>query len=260
MSSLNPRIARFWERARNHRAFLHLLLALVIVLTVAGSGVVAAQATIPTITIVSVAQNDSVTIRTHNFPANRSFTARMGAMGTRGVNGTVVGTTNSGAGGTFDVTYDIPANLQGARQIAIRLEASGGYYAFNWFWNSTAGPAPSTPVATPSTPVPTPTPTGTRTTTIPTFQILSVARNDSVTIRTANFPANRDFTVRMGPMGTRGVNGTIVATTNSGTGGSFDVTYDIPANLHNSYQIAIRLESTSGGYFSYNWFYNNTTN
>jgi hypothetical protein len=230
------------------------MLALVIVLTVAGSGVVAAQATIPTITIVSVTQNDTVTIRTHNFPANRSFTARMGAMGTRGINGTVVGTTNSGAGGSFDVTYDIPANLQGARQIAIRLEASGGYYAFNWFWNSTAGPGPA-----PGTPAPTPTPSATRTTTIPTFQILSVVRNDSVTIRTANFPANRDFTVRMGPMGTRGVNGTVVATTSSGAGGSFDVTYDIPANLHNSYQISIRMES-SGGYFAYNWFYNNTTN
>jgi hypothetical protein len=36
------------------------------------------------------------------------------------------------------------------------------------------------------------------------------------------------------------------------------VTFDIPASLKGSYQIAVRLQSNTGsGYFAYNWFYNN---
>jgi hypothetical protein len=48
-----------------------------------------------------------------------------------------------------------------------------------------------------------------------------------------------------------------VATTPSGAGGTFEVTYDIPAGLAGSDLIAIRLDSANGYYYSYNWFYNN---
>lgn len=220
-------------------------------LVLVGAVSVAAAQTIPTISIVSVERDQTVTVRTHNFPANRAFTVRMGAMGTRGINGTVVATTNSGSGGTFDVTYDIPAALQGSRQIAIRMDAPGGYYSFNWFYNNTSG-AGATPAPT------TPSPTATPGANIPTFSIVSVQRDASVTIRTNNFPANQAFTVRMGAMGTRGVNGVAVATTDSGTGGSFEATYSIPESMRGRSTIAIRLESPSG-YYAYNWFYNTTT-
>ncbi|MBI3764196.1 MAG: LysM peptidoglycan-binding domain-containing protein [Chloroflexi bacterium] len=91
----------------------------------------------PTFTIVGVAADRSATIRTANFPATQTFEVLMGAMGTHGVNGTSVGSTNSGAGGTFTATYNIPANLRGARQIAIRLQSATGFFSYNWFWNST---------------------------------------------------------------------------------------------------------------------------
>ena len=91
--------------------------------------------------------------------------------------------------------------------------------------------------------------------TIPTFTIVSVVANQSVTIQTSNFPANRQFDVLMGAFGTKGVNGVWVTTTPSGNGGSFTATYTIPASLRGSNRIAIRLQSPSG-YFSYNWFYN----
>ena len=118
--------------------------------------------------------------------------------------------------------------------------ASGIYYAYNWFYNDTvAAPAP-------------PGYSG-----IPTISILSVVKDVSVTIQTNNFPASQDFTVRMGAYGTQAIGGTIVATTPSGSGGSFQVTYNIPAGLVGSSQIAIRLDSASGFYYSYNWFYNN---
>jgi hypothetical protein len=62
----------------------------------------------------------------------------------------------------------------------------------------------------------------------------------------------------MGPLGKKGKDGDQVAIFTTGTGGSQLVTFDIPATLRGSSQIAIRLESSTGsGYFAYNWFYNN---
>jgi LysM repeat protein len=94
--------------------------------------------------------------------------------------------------------------------------------------------------------------------TIPTFTIVSVVANQSVTIQTSNFPANQQFDVLMGAMGTKGVNGIWVTRTPSGSGGSFTTTYTIPVALRGSNRIAIRLQSPTG-YFSYNWFYNAST-
>ena len=99
-----------------------------------------------------------------------------------------------------------------------------------------------------------------RSSTIPTFSITSVVTDTTVTIQTANFPANQNFVVTMGPFGSKGINGIVVATTNSGAGGSFSATYNIPAQLKGSYQVAIRLQTSHANpFFAYNWFYNNTT-
>ena len=74
----------------------------------------------------------------------------------------------------------------------------------------------------------------------------------------SDFPPDTDFVVTMGKIGTQGINGLEVARTNSGKGGSFTATYLIPAKFQGQYQIAIRLQSPTG-YYSYNWFYNNST-
>lgn len=122
-------------------------------------------------------------------------------------------------------------------------------------------PATSTTTATPTkTPTTTPVPTATPKPTfkIPTITIVDVVKDKSVTIKTANFPKDTDFVVRMGTYGTKGVNGEKVTTVNSGAGGELTFTFTIPAGQTGKSKIAIRLESTSG-YFSYNWFYNNST-
>jgi hypothetical protein len=94
----------------------------------------------------------------------------------------------------------------------------------------------------------------------PTFSIVSVVADSSVTIKTSNLPANDTFVVRMGKMGTRGVNGVKGVEFDTGSGGAQTFTFDIPASLQGLYQIAIRIQSVSGsGYFAYNWFYNNTS-
>ncbi len=92
---------------------------------------------IPTFGIVKVTRDTSVTIQTANFPAGQTFTARMGAYGTQAIGGAAVGSVDSGVGGAFSATFNIPAGLRGAQKIAIRLESGLGYYAYNWFWNNT---------------------------------------------------------------------------------------------------------------------------
>jgi hypothetical protein len=213
-------------------------------------------AAIPVFTISAVEKGNLVTIVTDNFPANKTFVVRMGKFGTLGVGGTEVGTTYSGAGGSFTASYSIPADLKGQDRLAIRLDAtSGGYYSYNWFWNNTQQAVQtSTPAATQIA-----TPTATPSVPIPTFTIETVVKGSSVTIKTANFPANKTFTVRMGKYGTRGIDGIVVGTTFSGTGGVFTATYNIPTDLQADARIHLRLESTTGGYYSYNWFWNNPT-
>lgn len=117
----------------------------------------------------------------------------------------------------------------------------------------TDGTSTSTPTTTPK-PTTTPQPS----VKIPTISIVEVVKDTSVTVKTANFPKNTDFVVRMGNYGTLGVNGTKVTTVNSGEGGTLNFTFTIPAGQAGKSKIAIRLESTSG-YFSYNWFYNTTS-
>ncbi|HZD56211.1 MAG TPA: LysM domain-containing protein [Anaerolineales bacterium] len=203
--------------------------------------------TIPTFSIVSVEKDKSVTIRTRDFPAKDSFDVLMGPFGTKGINGRLVDTIDSGKGGSFTANFKIPAFLRGSRQIAIRLESNtgSGFFAYNWFYNNTTGSGSGSM------------PSGY--TGFPTLSITSVVRNKTVTIKTNNLPPDDKFDVYMGAMGTKGVNGIKVDTTSSGKGGSQTLTYTIPGALKASYQIAIRMQSPASGYFAYNWFYNNTT-
>lgn len=202
--------------------------------------------TIPTFSITSVDKNKTVSIYTYNFPKNDNFDVLMNYYGTLGVNGYKVGTIASGKGGSFAATFNIPPELKGQQKIAIRLQSNtgSGYYAYNWFYNATTnGSKPGN---------------GGGNSGIPTISISSVVRNKTVTLQTHNFPANQSFTVLMNYIGTQGKNGIKVGTINSGDGGSFSATFNIPSELKGQYQIAIRLQSSSG-YYAYNWFYNVTT-
>lgn len=202
---------------------------------------------IPTISIVSVVTDTSVTIKTANYPANDTYNVYMNHIGTRGIGGIKVDTINSGSGGSFEKTFTIPDSLKGLAQIAIRLESpTSGYYSYDWFNNKTGGTTPGTGTGGPYTSI------------IPTISITSVDVDNKVTIQTQNYPANDTFKVLMGHFGTRGIGGITVDTVNSGAGGSLSFTFSIPNELKGLAQIAIRLESSTSGYFSYNWFNNKT--
>ncbi len=246
------------QQIASFRRFLPVaFLAFAILLLPAGSSLfdVAQSETVPVIGILSVVRDVSVTIRTANFPANTDFTATMGSMGTQGINGIVVGSVNSGSGGSLDTTFPIPAELKGSYQISIRLQSPGAfpYYSYNWFYNNTTGG--TVPVSKPET-APVSGYSG-----IPTFKIITVKQNSDVTIETNNFPPNQTFKVTMGLMGTRGVNGIEVGTLNSGNGGKLTEMYNIPSKLHGQAQISIRAQTAgSNPYYAYNWFWNNDAN
>ncbi len=93
---------------------------------------------IPTIWILSVKRDNSVTVQGKNFPAHVQFDVLMGPNGTKGVGGIKVASFNSGAGGSWTKTFAIPPSLYGRTKIAIRTESYIGYYSYNWFWNNTA--------------------------------------------------------------------------------------------------------------------------
>lgn len=198
--------------------------------------------------VTRVNPNVSVSILTHNFPSNVEFKVKIG----NNVGGTYqwrdVAALDSGAGGSFGADFAIPADFNGARQLAIRLiqyKKNGKTFSQDQVFLNVAGGTGGYPPPVPGV--------------IPTIWISSVVRDTSVTITTRNWPAGLTFEVLMGPMGTRGVGGYHVGTLYSGAGGTLTATFPIPAPLRGSRQIAIRTQNWQTGYFSYNWFWNNTT-
>ncbi|MEM7331950.1 MAG: hypothetical protein AAF490_07655 [Chloroflexota bacterium] len=221
---------------------------------------------IPTFSIVAVDAGKTVTIRTQNYPANQDFTVMMGPMHSQGINGTVVGTFNSGEGGSFEKNFDIPEALKDAPQVSIRAQTAHvyPYYSFNWFHNVAAPEPDPEPEPDPdnsgstgngdSDSSPLPVYTG-----VPTFKVCRVTQNSSITITTSNLPPNQTFTVRMNAFGTGGIGGTVASTFESGDGGAFNVDADIPASLNGHGRIAVRIETAHANpFYAYNWFYNNT--
>jgi hypothetical protein len=178
----------------------------------------AQAATIPTFTITAVVKDKTVTIKTANFPASRTFEVRMGFYGSYGW-GTWVTQFSSGSGGTLTKTFNIPAAYKGQAIIAIRTDSTtGGYYAYNWFYNNNTALSPS-------------------------MAITSVVPRTSVTIKTANFPAGKTFKVLMKKAGSNGVGGTYITSFSSGSGGTLTKTFTIPTALKYEDKLTIRLES-----------------
>lgn len=225
---------------------------------------VSAYSGVPTISIMEVTKGPTVTIQMDNFPENMDFVVRMAPYGNYGYNGTILETINSGESGKNSKTFLVPDALKNEPLIAIRLEnTTYGYFAFNYFTNPDAGSftgTSATATAAESTPVaagtPTATPSASAVAAYPSFQIIGVTAGTNVTIQTADMPADQEFDVTMGYMGTNGINGTKVGTLSTKTGGTLTETYDIPEALMYQYMIAIRLQNPTTGIYAYNWFYN----
>lgn len=200
------------------------------------------SAAVPSIEIVSVKADQSVTIRGVNFPVNVNFSVRMDVAGNLAIDGIVVKEFNSGSGGAFQATYTIPAELRGVKTIAIRLESASGYFAYNWFNNRTAETDPADDDVIPVT--------GEK----PYIRFSGVKQNEAVTVEAFNFPANVNFSVRVGPYYTFFRDYVVVTTINSGAGGSFKFTLNLPAVVKDVELVTVRLDG--GGRYAFNAFKN----
>ncbi|MCB2180186.1 hypothetical protein KQH54_03590 [bacterium] len=208
----------------------------------------AGAATIPSTSITNVNAGVDVKVAGTNFTTTDTYTVYIGKFGTKGVGGVKIGTVDTDASGKFTETFAIPTSLKGEDKLAIRfVSLATGYYAYDWFYNQG-----SASTSTSTTGVVPPAGAGT----IPTFTITKVSEGNQVTINAKNFIANDTYDVYMGVMGSKGVGGIKVATQASPSSGAFTATYDIPASLAGNSMIAIRLQSPTTGYYSYNWFYN----
>jgi hypothetical protein len=207
----------------------------------------AGAGTIPSTTVTDVTPGVDVEVSGSNFTTTDTYKVYIGKFGTKGVGGVNVDTVDTDASGKFTETFSIPASLKDEDKLAIRfVSPATGYYAYDWFYNQGSPSSGGTGVVPPAGPG-----------TIPTFTITAVVQGSKVTIKAKNFIANDSYDVYMGLMGTKGVGGIKVATQNTDATGAFTATYTIPASLAGNYQIAIRLQSPTTGYYSYNWFYNN---
>jgi hypothetical protein len=194
------------------------------------------------IDVVSVKADESVTIRYRSAPANYLFTVRMDVAGNKALNGIVVAETNSGSGGSFQETYKIPAELQGKKTIAIRVDSTrGGFYSFNWFNNTTFT------AAIPATGTTKPVLTGRG----PAVKVLGI-KGDMMTVRATGFPANVTFSVRVGPFYGFAKQGEVMGTVYSGKGGDFDFNIKISNRVKANELGALRLDGS--GYYAYNAF------
>jgi len=202
--------------------------------------------TIPTITIRGVTEDTSVTVETHDFPANREFEVRMGLIGAKGMNGILIGAVDSGPGGSLAFTFAIPDSLRTEDLIAIRLDSTtGGYYAFNWFTNTTFGTHESAyPVG--------------KVEVWPIISVVSVKEGSLVTVKGSSFPENEDIIILMGEYGTEGIDGVAISSINAGGNGMFIKTFNIPERLHSESKIAIRFELSSSDVAIHDWFENRT--
>lgn len=204
----------------------------------------------PFTNILNVVPDGEVTLQVFNFPPDKDFIVKMGPMGTRGINGFVIGTQNSGEGGSFIATYPIPPQLYGSDMISIRMDSTtSDHFVYDYFQNKEGYSFDTTADSSNGDWL---LPAGTH----PNTQVTGVVKGTSVTIKGTNFTLNDTYTVRMGAIGTQGVGGVVVDTYSTGSSSEFTATFSIPASLQSAGKVAIRFESNNSPYYAYDWFFN----
>jgi hypothetical protein len=210
----------------------------------------------PTLWIGDVVKNKSVLIKVTDYDVKDSYHIYM-TKNEVNARKHLVGQITDKSAYIFNFTLDIPITLFGEEEIKIIIENKfnqhSGSVAFlnteEWKSINPVGYYTTTYVNTGGAAV--------SSSANPFTNILNVVSNSEVTLQTFNFPADKEFIVTMGPIGTKGVGGIVVGTQLTGeTGGSFIATYPIPSQLRGSEMIAIRFTSTDSGHFSYDYFQN----
>ncbi len=224
------------------------VLSTLVLLTTLVSTVAAAPSglsSFPYFIVTRVDHNAYVYLRLYNFPAGETVKVYEDLYGTMAVNGSLMSSFTADNAAEYKV--EMAAIVRNQARGAIRLESTDINIS-GYFINSGGTSATTTTTTTTAT-----------SWVVPTFSISSVDVDNTVTISTADFPAHYTFDVLMNTYGTLGIGGTKVTSIDSGSGGALTFTFDIPSDLKGESTIAIRLESPTGGYYSYNWFHNKSS-
>lgn len=196
------------------------------------------------ITVTSVEEDKNVTIKVTNAPANILLAVWVDWQNRSGaLQGAQVGTVRTSSSGSVNETFNLPSKASDRAELRIRLQG-GGYLAYHWFLNAEddgySGSSASSDY------------TGS----IPYIVVTDVEASDTVTIEAHNF-AKGEYEVLMGKLGTNGKNGIEVGTINIKKATTYSATFDIPADLENRDEIAIRIQSVDdSSYYAYTWFEN----
>lgn len=112
------------------------------------------------INIVAVKQDQQIVVEAVNFPANQTWTVRVGTYYGFREDNVTVDTFTSTNGGTFRFIVHLPSVVQGADWVSVRLDSTNKNYVYNAFYNldrgdaTTTGVQPTTTGSVTSTPVP----------------------------------------------------------------------------------------------------------
>jgi hypothetical protein len=213
----------------------------------------------PTTSIGNVSPDESVTVITYHFPPNRTFKVKINYYGTLGVNGIEVGTYESGDGGSKEVTFDIPESMKGESMLAIRFE-DGYYYAYDWFNNVDGGTSTYYGTGGPYTYdygyYYYSAPTSSYSSNMPGMMIKDVVKGKTVKIAFYDIPDNKVYEVLLNDYGTAGASGTRVGKVDTGEDDTCVMSFNIPDSLKYDDKIAVRLQTTDGKYYIYDYFLN----
>lgn len=182
--------------------------------------------------IASVKIDESVTIRTVDFPVRTKFTVVMGKATNRAVDAEYSTEFTSGNGGEQEFTLPIPEKLKGIRILGIRIESKDGYAGYNWFFNRTQNALiPDASLK-------------------PDMSFLDVMKNTSVGVEATNLPPNTLFRVRVGPHNTFYQNYVSVNMVTTDSTGSVKFNIDLGANVKDVDYITVRMDGGSKSLFS----------
>lgn len=105
----------------------------------------------PYIEVIAVDANKEVTVQAHGFPASQNFEIRIGPYYTFFTDYVVVGTVNSGSGGSFKFNVQLPSVVKDVYLATVRLDSPQKVYAYNAFRNVNTGTVSQQPTPVPVT-------------------------------------------------------------------------------------------------------------
>lgn len=195
----------------------------------------------PVITPVSVIPGSYVQVRISNLPVDTDFTVSEGLAGTQGFGGSPVAGFNSDSGGTQTFTFEIVTALAEETSLDIRVESLTGVVAWATFNNtapvavaSGSGGAAAVPV-TGATAVVNATLTN-------QIQVTRDKAGGVATFLISNLPLDTNYLVTIGPAGSGGVGGYVVANLYTGDQSLNVGTFEIPVLLEGSAKLDLRLD------------------